>query len=77
MNIGAAAFEEWVIVDLNNPAEDLNGVDIRTLYEHMMERFATILQTEIDANLETLNDGMDPSKILAVYVRKQEQCLET
>ena len=42
-----------------------------------MERFAMILQTEIDANMETFNEGMDPSKTLAVYVRKHDQCLET
>ena len=42
-----------------------------------MERFATISQTKIDANMERFNEGMDPFKTLAVYVRKQEQCLET
>ena len=36
-----------------------------------------ISQDEIDKNMETFNQGMDPSKTLAVYVRKQEQCLET
>ena len=77
MNIGAVTFEEWVIAELDDPDEGLNGVDICTLYEHVMERFTTISQTEIDANMETFNEGMEPSKTLAVYVRKQELCLET
>ena len=76
VNIGAAALEEWVIAELDDPDEGLNGVDICTLYEHMMERFTTISQTEIDANMEMFNEGMYPSKILAVYVQKQEQCLD-
>ena len=42
VNIGAAAFDDWVIAELDDPDEGLNGVDIRTLYEHVMDRFATI-----------------------------------
>ena len=61
----------------DDPDEGLNGVDIRTLYEHVMDRFATILQGKIDKNIKQFNQGMDPSKTLVVYVRKQEQCLET
>ena len=77
VNIGAAAFKEWVIAELSDPNEGINGVNIRTLYEHVMEQFATILQTEIDANMETFNEGMDPSKTFVAYVRKQKQYLET
>ena len=66
VNIGAVAFDEWVITELDNPDEGLNGVNIRTLYEHVMDRFATIFQTEINANMETFNEGMDLSKTLAV-----------
>ena len=37
VNIGAAALKEWVIAELDNPDKGINGVDIRTLYEHVME----------------------------------------
>ena len=37
-----------------------------------MDRFAEISQIEIDTNLANFNDGIDPSKTLAVYTQKQE-----
>ena len=42
-----------------------------------MERFAKILQTDIDANLAWLSQGIDPTLTLVVYTRKQELCQET
>ena len=48
--MGAAAFEPFVIAELENPDEELNAIDIRALYEHVMYRFAKISQTEINAN---------------------------
>ena len=50
VNMGAAAFEPFVIAELENPDEELNAIDIRALYEHVMYRFAKISQTEINAN---------------------------
>ena len=41
-----------------------------------MERFAKISQQEIDANLASFNEVIDPSRTLAVYTRKQELCQE-
>ena len=73
VNIGATVFESWAITELDDPDEGLNGVDIRQLYDHVMTCFATIFQREIDENMETFHEGMEPSKILAVYIRKQEQ----
>ena len=57
--------------------EGLNGVGIQDLYDHVMDCFAQISQSKIDGNLITFNKGIDPSKTLAVYTRKQEFCQET
>ena len=48
VNIGAAAFEPFVIGELDDPDEGLNAVDIRALYKYLMDRFAKISQTKID-----------------------------
>jgi hypothetical protein len=77
VNIGAAAFEAYVYAELGDPDKGLNDVNIRMLYDHVMDRFAKISQLEIDSNLESFNEGIDPSKTLAVYTRKQELCQET
>ena len=76
VNIGAAAFEKFVYAELDDVDEGLNGVDLRSLYDHVMDRFASISQHEIDANLAEFNEGIDPSLTLAVYTRKQEKCQE-
>jgi hypothetical protein len=76
VNIGAAALEPFVYAELDDPDEGLDDVQIRDLYDHIMERFAKISQTEIDENLLEFNEGIDPSKTLAVYKRKQELCQE-
>ncbi len=77
VNIGAAAFEPFVIAELDDPDEGLNDVEVRDLYDHIMDRFAKISQQEIDDNLKSFNEGIDPSRPLAVYTRKQELCQET
>ena len=76
VNIGAAALDPFVYAELDDPDEGLNGTKVRDLYDHVMERFAHISQQEIDANLATFNEGIDPSKTLAIYTRKQEKCQE-
>ena len=76
VNIGAAALDNFVYAELDDPDEGLTNVDIRSLYDHIMDRFATISQEEIDTNLATFHRGMDPSVTLAIYTRKQEQCQE-
>jgi hypothetical protein len=77
VNIGAAALDPFVYAELDDPDEGLNDTSIRDLYDHVMDRFAKISQTEIDENLVRFNDGIDPTKTLAVYTRKQELCQET
>ncbi|KAL7531195.1 hypothetical protein ACHAXR_003897, partial [Thalassiosira sp. AJA248-18] len=76
VDIGARALEPFVYAELDDPDEGLDGVNIRDLYDHIMDRFAKISQVEIDANLVEFNEGIDPSKTLAVYTRKQELCQE-
>ena len=76
VNIGAAALEPFIYAELDGPDEGLDDVEIGDLYTHIMDCFATISQTEIDANLKEFNEGIDPSRTLAVYTRKQELCHE-
>ena len=76
VNIGAAAFDKFVYAKLDDPDEGLNDVELRDLYDHVMDRFASISQQEIDANLVDFNEGIDPTLTLAVYTRKQEKCQE-
>ena len=77
VNIGAADFEPFIIAELDDPEEGLNAAYVRMLYKHVMDWFAKILQTKIDANLNQFNIGIDPNLMLAVYTRKQELCQET
>ena len=76
VNIGSAALEPFVYAELDDPDEGLDDVNISDLYDHVMDRFAKISQTEIDDNLAEFNKGIDPSRTLAVYTRKQELCQE-
>ena len=41
-----------------------------------MDHFAKISQTEIDTNLVSFNEGMDPSITRAIYMHKQGLCQE-
>ena len=70
VNIGATAFDEWVLAALEDPGEGLNGVTIRDVYEYVMIKYATISQAEVDANLDTFNGPIDASHTLSVYIRK-------
>ena len=58
VNIGAVALEPFVYAELDDPDEGLNDTTIRLLYDHVMDRFAHISQTEIDANLAEFNEGI-------------------
>ena len=76
VNIGAAALEPFTYAELDDPDEGLADVEVADLYTHIMDRFARISQTEIDANLKEFYEGIDPSRTLAMYTRKQELCQE-
>ena len=72
VNIGAAAFDEWVLTALEDPDKGVSRVTIRNVYDYVMDNYATILQAKVDANLDTFNDPIAASRTLAVYIRKQE-----
>ena len=71
--IGAGAFDEFVLAELMDPDEGLNGVTIRQIFDHVMLRFANVSQLEVISNLIRFNEPMDPRVTLAVYVRRQER----
>ena len=77
VTIGAAALEAWTYAELDDPDEGLNAVHIVDFYNHIMDRYANISQSEIDSNLISFNEGIDATKTLAIYIRKQEHCQET
>ena len=76
VNIGAQALEQFVYAELDDPDEGLNGVDIMDLYNHVMDRFATISQMEIDANMAEFMEQMDPTTTLAVYNRRRRNVVK-
>ena len=47
------------------------------LYHHVTARHAKISQPEINKNKKVFEEGIDASKTLAIYIRKQKTCLET
>ena len=67
VKIGAAAFNEYVYAKIDDPDKGLNDVIIQDLYDCVMDCFAQISQSKIDSKLASFNDGIDPSKMLAVY----------
>ena len=77
VDLGRKAFEDFVYAELDGTDEGLDGVEIRDLHDHVMDRFALILQEEIDENLCIFNIGIYPTKPLTIYTRKQELCQET
>ena len=69
-NSGAAAFKYFVIAELDDPNKGLNNVDICCLFDHVMGRFVTILQSKTNKNLAKFNKSTNHSRTLAVYTRK-------
>ena len=65
-----------MLTALKKPGKVLNGVNIRDVYDYVMENYTTISQAEVDANLDTFNKPIDTRRTLAVYIRKQELCKE-
>nr|ACA60896.1 gag protein [Thalassiosira pseudonana] len=74
VNLVAAAVEPVYYAELDDPDEGLNSVNVRELLQFIRERYCQIDQSEIDKNMETFYEGMDPSLPLSVYIRKQENC---
>ena len=72
VNIGAAAFDEWVLAALEDPDKGLNGVTICNVYNYVMGNQATISQAEVDDNLNKFNKPIDARQTLAIYIRKKK-----
>ena len=60
-------------VELNDPEKGLNGINIRTFFKLILDRYCDIGQTDIDDNITRFNEAIDPSLPLAVYCLKQEK----
>ena len=70
----AAAIDDVYYAVLDDPMEGLNGIDLRTLVQHILTTYAQISQPDLDDNMTEFNIGIDSSLPLAVYTRKQEKC---
>ncbi len=70
----AAAIDDVYYAALDNPMEGLNGVNLRTLVQHILTTYAQISQPDLDDNMAEFNIGIDSGLPLAVYTRKQEKC---
>ena len=60
----------------NDLDEGLNGINIRTFFNHILDLYCDIGQTDIDENISPLNQAIYPNLSLAVYCRKQEKCID-
>ena len=70
----AAAINDFYYAVLDDPSIEINGIDLRTLIQHIQMRYTQISQLDLDNNLAKVNTGIDPGLPLAVYIRKQEKC---
>ncbi len=67
----AAAIDDVYYTILNNPTKGLNGVNLRTLVQHILTTYAQISQPDLDDNLSEFDTGIDPGLPLAIYTCKQ------
>ena len=74
INLIADAIKLVYYAELNDPDEGLNDVLVRDLIDHIRDRYCQIDQSNIDKNMETFQQGIDPTQLLSVYIRKQENC---
>jgi hypothetical protein len=70
----ATAIDDVYYAVLNNPTEGLNGIDLRTLVQHILTTYAQISQPDLDENMSEFSIGFDSGLPLAIYTRKQEKC---
>jgi hypothetical protein len=55
----AAAINNIYYAALNDPTEGLNGVNLRTLVQHILTTYAQISQPDLDNNMAEFNIGID------------------
>jgi hypothetical protein len=70
VNLAAEAIEDKYYAELDNPIEGLNDIQIQDLIDHVKDRYCHIDQADLDKNLDRFNQGIDPSVLLIVYIRK-------
>jgi hypothetical protein len=69
-----AAINDVYYAVLEDPTEDLNTINLRTLVMHILNTYAHISQPDLDDNMTDFHSGIDSGLPLAVYTRKQEKC---
>jgi hypothetical protein len=70
----AAAINEVFYAVLDDPIKGRNGINLRTLAQHIAIAYVQISQPDLNNNLAYFNRGIYPGLPLAVYTRKQERC---
>ena len=74
VNLVADAIEPVYYAELENPDKGLNDVLVRDLINHIRDWYCQIDQSNIDKNIETFQQGINPTLPLSVYIQKQENC---
>ena len=69
-----AAVDRAYYASLDHDVENLNGVSIRQLVDHIFQTHAKIVQPDIDANKIIFKKGIETGQPFAVYIEKQEIC---
>ena len=68
----AAAINDFYYAVLDDPSIEINGIDLRTLIQHIQMRYTQISQLDLDNNLAEFNTGIDPGHPLQyTYARKK------
>ena len=62
----AKAIKPIYYVELKNPKKGLNIIDIRTFFNHILDRYCKIGQTDIDNNITRFNQFINLILPLAV-----------
>ncbi len=58
----AAAIDDVYYAILDDPTEGLNGIDLRTLVQHILTMYAQISQPDLDDNMTKFNTSIDPGQ---------------
>ena len=70
----AAAIDDVHYSILDDPTEELNGINFRTLVQHILTTYAQISQPDLNDIMNEFNISINPGLPLAVYTHKQEKC---
>jgi hypothetical protein len=70
----AVAINNVYFTALNNPTEGLNAISLHNLVTHTRTTYTTILQPDVDDNMQEFIMEINPTLLLAVDTNKQEKC---